>query len=106
MQRDSACASSVSYRPRQLCVFTQLVGGLEEASVHVEIADTRSAALVYAWPEQRVRFPGRRTTVSTCFRIRNCVFPQPGVYVVELYANRVFLDDRILHLLAPEEIDS
>jgi hypothetical protein len=94
------------YRPAQLCVFAQMVGGVEEASIHVEIADTRSGALVYAWPEQRIRFPGRRTTVFACFRILNCVFPEPGVYVVELYANRVFLDDRILHLIAPEEMES
>jgi hypothetical protein len=94
------------YRPRQLCVFAQLVGGLREAPVHVEIANARTGAIVYAFPQQRVQFPGRRTTINACFRICNCVFPEAGVYVVELYAHGIFLEDRLLHLLAPKEMES
>lgn len=94
------------YRPRQICVFAQLVGAVRETPVHVEIANARTRSLVYAFPPQQVRFPGRRTIMNACFRIHHCVFPKAGVYIVELYANGIFLEDRVLHLLAPAELKS
>ncbi len=93
------------YRLGQLCVFVQLAGGVGEVPTHVEIVSTRDNATVYAAPEQRLRFPGRHTTISVCFRIRSCKFPEAGVYLVELYARDAFLDDCALHLLASEETE-
>jgi len=86
-------------RLRQLCVFTQLIGGIGEVSLRLEVVSARDETIVYTSAEQRVRFPDRHTTMSACFRILECPFPRPGVYLVELYAQGVFLDDRALHLL-------
>ena len=68
----------------------------------MEIVQAEGDAVVYASPERRVQFPGRRTIVSVCFRVRNFPFPDPGTYVVELYGAGEFLDDRTLHLLSEE----
>lgn len=87
------------YQPRQICVFAQLTGGLGEVSVHVEIVEAATEEAIYVFQEQRIRFATRRSTVSACFRIRDCEFPAAGVYIVELYCNGLFLDDRALELL-------
>ena len=83
----------------RLCVFAQLIGGIGEVSLRLEVVSAENEAIIYTSPEQPVRFPDRRTTMSACFRILECPFPRPGVYLVELYAQGVFLDDRALHLL-------
>jgi hypothetical protein len=93
------------FRLGQLCVFAQLVGGVGEVPIHVEIVDPETEEVIYAFPEQRLRFSSRQATVSASFRIRNCSFSRPGVYVVELYCQDTFLDDRALHLLAAEEAE-
>jgi Family of unknown function (DUF6941) len=87
------------YRPRQICVFAQLVGGVGEAPIHVEIIRAATEEVIYTFPERRIRFPTRHTTVSACFRVRDCVFPEAGTYIVELYCNNTFLDDRTLQLI-------
>jgi hypothetical protein len=86
----------------QLCVFAQLVGGVGEVPTTVEVVNAETETVVYAFPEQGLRFASRQTIVSACFRIRNCVFSEPGVYVVELYCQGTFIDDRTLHLLEEE----
>lgn len=86
-----------------LCVFAQLIGGVGKVPIHVEIVNAKTEEVVYAFPEERLRFLTRQTTVSACFRIRNCLFSNPGEYIVELYSRDTFIDDRVLHLLAEEK---
>jgi hypothetical protein len=90
------------YRLDRLCVFAQLVGGPPEAPMHIEVVRAETDEVAYASPTYSVRFPTRLTTTSVCIRVRGCPFPAPGVYLVELYCSGVFLDDRSLHLLAPQ----
>src|SRR5262249_25315073 len=60
----------------QLCVFVQLVGGIGDVPMHVEIVKPDTDEVIYEFPEQHLRFPTRHSTVSACFRIRNCTFAQ------------------------------
>jgi hypothetical protein len=92
------------FRLGQMCVVVQLIDGLGEIPIHGEIVRAETEDLVYSSPEQRLRFPQRQTTVFACFRIRDCLFPGPGVYFVEFYCRDTLLDDRTLHLL-PEEVE-
>lgn len=97
---------SFPYRLNQLCVFAQLVGGVGDAPIHVEVVQGKTDLVIYTYPEQHLNFPTRQTTVSACFRIRNLSFPDPGVYFVELYCQDTFLDDRAIYLISREEAES
>jgi hypothetical protein len=99
-----ASPAAYPFRLGQMCVVAQLIDGLDEIPIRSEIVRAETEEVVYSSAEQRLRFPQRHTTVFACFRIRNCPFPQPGVYFVELYCGDVLLDDRTLHLL-PEEVE-
>ena len=95
-------SATFPYRLPEFCVFAQLVGGVGEVPIHVEIVDKNSEVVIYEFPKQHLRFPTRLSIVFACFRIRNCWFTQPGVHVVELYCQDTFIDDRVLHILAEE----
>ena len=90
----------------QLCVGAQLIGGIGEVPFHVEIVSAETEEVIYAFPQRRLQFANRHSTVFACFRIRNCLFPQSGVYIVELYSENTFIDDRALYVLAEEGSES
>lgn len=87
------------YHLPRLCVFAQLAGGVGMLPFRVDVVDAQDQSIVYTSPEWQVRFRNRHTTVSACFRVLDLPFPRPGVYIVELYAQNTFLDDRAFHLL-------
>lgn len=95
-----------SVRPREsapypfemarFCVFAQLIGGAGPTPIRLEIVNARTGEPICFSGEKSLQFPSRLTTVL--FRIQNGVFSEPGVYLVEMYSGREFLDDRALHL--------
>ncbi len=94
------------YSLGQLCVFLQLIGGAGEIHAHVEILNASTEELVYTSPKHPLRFSGRHSTISACFRIRDCSFPKPGVYLVEFYCQDTFVDDRAFHVLETKGTES
>jgi hypothetical protein len=87
----------------RLCVVAQLVGGIGDVPINVEVSDSVTGNLVFGSTTQTLRFPTRHTTVYCCVRLYNCRFPSPGLYFVELYARGQFLDDRRLRVIVPKE---
>jgi hypothetical protein len=84
------------YLLRQLCVFAQLAGGLGPCSVQARVVDAATGNEVFGSPPHQVTFPGGTTVVTVLFRLQDCPFPGPGVYLVQLFCQGTFLDDRRL----------
>jgi hypothetical protein len=84
---------------KRLCAFAQFVDGVGEVPIHLEVVNVATQKIVFRSPERTIHFPNRQTTVTAVFRLLNCRFPEPGVYLVELHAADTFVDDRILHVL-------
>ena len=90
----------------EFCVFAEFVGGIAPATVRIEITRARTNTVVVRTTDRTLRFRGRHTTLAVSFRIENLAVPEPGVYLVELYCNDVFVDDRLLRITAREETGS
>jgi hypothetical protein len=81
---------------RQFCVFAQLAGGLGTCPVQARVVDAANGEEVFGSPAHQVTFPGGTTVVTVLFRLLNCRFPHPGTYLVQLFCQGTFLDDRRL----------
>lgn len=89
------------YSHPQLCVYIQLIECRGSGSVRVEIreADMEEAKAVYRSESYSVSFPNRPLDVySLRFRIRNCEFPAPGSYWVQVWYNDKLLGQLLLDL--------
>jgi hypothetical protein len=47
-----------------------------------------------------VRFTDRRRSTLVVIRLKDVTFPEPGAYLVELYCENQFVDDRLITVLA------
>ena len=87
----------------EFCVFFDFVGGVAESIIRVEICDPRSDTVVFRTADRVVRFSGRHTTVAVNFRLKDIAIPDPGDYIIEVYCNNEFVDDRLLRITALKE---
>ncbi|MGL4553597.1 MAG: DUF6941 family protein [Gemmataceae bacterium] len=87
---------SFPYRLDRLCVFAQLAGGLGTSLVEVKVIEAAAGSELFGSPAYRVTFRGGNSVTSVLIRMLNCPFPGPGTYLVQLYCQGEFLDDRRL----------
>lgn len=91
-------ANGFPYRSRHFTVFAQLANGLGLLPVHVEIRDASTNELIYATKKGHVSIPNRITIVQLAVSINGCVFPRPGIYLVQLVCDNVWVCDTTLQL--------
>jgi hypothetical protein len=84
------------FRLDRLCVFAQFAGGLGLAVVEAKVIDATTGHEIFASPTHPVNFPGGHVIVTIVIRIRNCILPRPGTYLVQLFCQGAFVDDRRL----------
>jgi hypothetical protein len=96
-----AAGSDFPYSLDRLCVVVQFADGLGEVPVHVEVVESATNTVAFTSPRRVLRFSNRQQTVYACLRVTQCGFPRPGLYIVELYCQDAFVDDRELRLLTP-----
>ena len=81
-------------------VFAQLISGLGQVSFHIAIRSAATEEVIYTSNTGILIFPRRMTVVQMACTIgAACVFPQPGIYLVELYCNGQWVADTTLDLL-------
>lgn len=85
------------------CVFAEFIGGVSDAFVRVEIVHSETGTVVVHTPNRLLHFPERHTIVYLSMRIAELAVAEPGVYIVELYCNDSFVDDRVLNVMSREE---
>src|SRR5205807_5480397 len=78
---------------RRFCVFSQLVGGLGEIPFFVDVTYPKRARLVRTTQTNVLNFANRQQVVQLATSIENCLFPEPGLYLVELYCDNVCIAD-------------
>jgi hypothetical protein len=88
-------------RPR-FCVFVQMSGHRGEASVSVGIRQAASDEVIFQTKPKVVSFADPTLVVPVVFRLRNCVFPNPGLYYVEILHESKLIGERRLQLRQEE----
>jgi hypothetical protein len=74
--------TSFPYLCPRLCVFLQMSGHRGEAACQIEIEKVGTNDLIHHTKAKLISFTEPVAVVPVLFRMRNCVFPSPGVYYV------------------------
>jgi hypothetical protein len=90
------------YRQPRFCVFARFVDGYGPIPFRVKIVSARSGDAIFETQDHTIRFTDRLATAWASFRIVDCLFDEPGVYLAELYCGGLFVDDRSLTLRGKE----
>ena len=80
-------------------IFAQLLGGLGQVPFYFDIRFAADNSLVHSTKAQLLYFPSRDTVVQMAYTTGGCPFPQPGIYLVELFCNGQWVADTPLDLL-------
>jgi hypothetical protein len=81
-----------------ICALVILTEGRGAGQLVLRIFHERSGRIVFRSSPRRIRFVGRADAIlGVVFRIRNCSFPEPGLYWVELvFAQSVVARQKLL----------
>ena len=82
----------------RLCVFVQFSGHRGQATCRVEIERSTTGEVIFETPPRVIKFEGPTLVVPVVFRARNCVFPEPGIYYVQVYYANKVIGERLLHV--------
>jgi hypothetical protein len=86
------------YEQSRFCVFVQLVNGLGEVPIFVDVRSADNDELVWTTKTRRLVFPDRTATVQFALLIEGCRFDHPGVYLLELFCDNTWVCDTQLLL--------
>lgn len=95
---NSIRAPQFPHRHETFVCFAQLLGGLGTVPCHVDVRRADTNHLVHCTNLYPLRFPDRETLIQFRVNIEACVFDSPGVYLVELYCDNVWVADTALRL--------
>ena len=90
-------APSFPHVQLRFCVFAQLGDGLGEVPYFIDIHGP-DGKLVHTSGIKQLRFPSRIHIVQMAHEIRGCIFPNPGVYIVELWCDNTWVADTTVSL--------
>jgi hypothetical protein len=87
---------SFPLRLPKMSVFLQLTDAEGEAFGKVVVREIDSDEALFGSADHRIQFDDRLHVKWLLFRLNNCVFPSPGIYLVEFYfADRLIVDYRL-----------
>src|SRR5258707_10287452 len=78
----------------RLCVYLQMSGYKGNASCRLEINRAETEEVLYRTSPRVISFEGPMSVVPVVFRLRNCGFPAPGVYYVQVYYESKLIGER------------
>jgi hypothetical protein len=82
-----------------LCVFAQFAGGRGAIAFRVTVVDASTGDEVFGSSMHSVTMPSGHGVVTLLIRLEDCSFPDPGTYLIQLFADGDFVDDRRLTLI-------
>jgi hypothetical protein len=85
------------------CVVAHLTGGLGSMTTFIDIRNLASGELVHWTFPHQFRIPDRQVLVRLAHRLEDVPFPQPGIYLIELYCENTPIADFRLRLAARED---
>jgi hypothetical protein len=84
---------------RELCIFLQLTGCRGGAEGRVEVQHADSGQVVFRTGTRTIPFGNDPLEiVGVTFRIRDCLFPEPGLYWVRFWYNETMISQQPLLL--------
>jgi hypothetical protein len=84
---------------RELCVFLALTEGRGEGEGQVVCAFEESGQTIFQSAKRSIAFgPDPLEIVGVSFRIRNCRFPFPGLYLVQFWYDGIKVEERPLRM--------
>lgn len=94
---NSIRAARFPHVQKQFVVFARLHQGLGQVSFYVDVRFAQTQQLVHVSNTHMLVFPDRDTVVEMALTLKGVRFPQPGIYLVELFCNAQWVADaRIL----------
>lgn len=94
---NSIRAASYPHVQKQLVAFARLLQGLGQVSFYVDIRFAPNQQLIHVSGTHMLVFPDRDTVVEMALTLKGVRFPQPGIYLVELFCDAQWVADaRIL----------
>jgi len=94
---NSIRAASYPHVQKQLAVFARLLQGLGQVSFYVDVRFAPTNQLIHVSNTHNLVFPDRDTVVEMALTLKGVRFPQPGIYLVELFCEAQWVADaRIL----------
>lgn len=85
--------------PDSLAAFVQLSQGFGEMPFHYDIVRARDLQLIHTSLVNTLRFDRRSQLVQLVTRFAGVRFEEPGIYLVELFCNNVWVGDVTLELM-------
>ena len=86
------------YVRSRFCVFAQLTHGLGKIPFRIDIRSAENDELVWATETRKLTFETRHSLVQVAMYIEGCRFERPGVYLVELFCDNIWVSDTELLL--------
>jgi hypothetical protein len=93
---------SFPYTLGKVCVAALMRDGEGEVRFRVDLVRADTSGVVRRSRDYLVRFADRRRSTLVAIRLKDVAFPEPGSYLVELFCEGVFVDDRPITVLPPE----
>lgn len=83
----------------KMCVLAQVAGGRGTATFRAVVVAASTGNEIFGSPTYSFPMPGGHAIVTVLIRMLNCSFPHAGAYLVQLFCNDLFVDDRRLTLI-------
>jgi hypothetical protein len=93
-------AASFPFTLGKMCVAALMRDGDGEVRFRVDLVQADTNEVARRSQDYAVRFIDRQRSTLVVIRLNNVTFPEPGTYLVELFCEGVFVDDRLISVLA------
>ena len=90
---NSIHAAGYPHVQKQFVVFARLFEGLGQVSFYVDIRFAATMQLTHVSSTHKLLFPDRDTVVEMVLTLKGVRFPQPGIYLVELFCDSQWVAD-------------
>jgi hypothetical protein len=90
---NSIRAAAYPHVQKQFVVFARLLQGLGHVSCHADIRFAPTQQLTHVSSTHTLFFPDRDTVVEMALTLKGVRFPQPGMYLVELFCDAQWVAD-------------
>ena len=84
---------------KHFVIFAQLTGGLGQVPFYLDVSFPQTGQLIHTTNAHLLHFPRRDKLVQLAYTMQGCLFPMPGVYLIELFCNGQWVADTPLDLL-------
>ncbi len=88
------------YPLARICVFAWLRDGLGQMNARVDVVQASTGDVIRRTNDYPLHFPAKRVNLFFRLDVEQCVFPEPGEYLVELFCRDEFVDDQVIQLIS------